>query len=208
MICLHTSHAPTEIQELENSLMREMIFLTILLTVISLSICESSAQLPINQDLLYSGVWADESRSSGTTCSESDTIIDIFIWAWVPQDAGLNYITLRMIYPPGIFEGSRPEFNEFFSELIIVDYGSGGKEWTLLFNQCPSQWVLLFRQAVTVSGTGEISISITGEHSLARDCDFVLQNMNVLNNMSINGPSCDVVSTDQATWGTIKRLLD
>ncbi|MBU8922722.1 MAG: hypothetical protein KOO63_12965 [Bacteroidales bacterium] len=139
-------------------------------------------------------------------CSESDTIIVLYVLAWVPQDAGLNYITLRMVYPPEIFEKSRPEFSEFFSELIVVDYGNGGIEWTLLFSQCPSQWVLVFKQAVTVSGMEEEAVSITGINSLARDCDFVLHGMNVLNNMSINGPSCDVVSTCNTTWGAIKSM--
>lgn len=123
----------------ENSLMRKMKGLTILLILISAPIGKSSAQLPPNQDLFYSGVWADEARSIENVCCESDTAVDLYFWAWVPPDAGLDYITLRMIYPPAIFEGSRPQFNEFFSELIVVDYGSGGIEWTLLFAGCPSR---------------------------------------------------------------------
>lgn len=187
--------------------MRKLNFVLMLLIVVSLPVRESSAQLPPDPDLFYSGVWADEARSLRYACSGTDTIIEICVWAWVPFDEGLNYITLRMIYPPAIFEGSRPVFGEFFSELIVVDYGSGGKEWTLIFDQCPSQWVLVFMQPAAFSGVEETSISITGNHSLARDCGFVLRDMNVLNNLSINGPSCDIVSTDDATWGAVKRLL-
>ncbi|MBN2072131.1 MAG: hypothetical protein JW814_11810 [Candidatus Krumholzibacteriota bacterium] len=167
----------------------------------------SRAQLPPNPSEFYVGTWADEAHLESVVCGDTGTVFQLYTMAWIPSGSGLNYITLRFDFP-GCLDGSaRPVFSEYYLKLIVVDYGTGGTEWTVLFDQCPSGWVLVFRQDIMIIDPDQCGVIIAGEHSLARDCDFVLRDLTVLNDLSINGPGCDPTPTGNGTWGRIKCLM-
>jgi hypothetical protein len=87
-----------------------------------------------------------------------------------------------------------------------VDYGAGGVEWTVFFSGCPSGWTLVFRQTCAILYADPSQITITAVFSLARDCDFVVNGVTVLSNLSINDPGCSFTPTRVSTWGAIKGL--
>jgi hypothetical protein len=49
-------------------------------------------------------------------------------------------------------------------------------------------------------------IGIHGVHSMVRDCTFVLNDVIVLNVLTINDPDCPMVPTVGNTWGSMKSM--
>lgn len=170
------------------------------------SALKCSAQLPPDPGLFYAGIWADSSRTSVDVCGEAGSPFTFHAWAWVPPSRGLTYITLRLLFPSNIELDGRPRFSDDFLELIVVDYGSGGDEWTVLFQGCPSGWTLIFSQDATILDSEESAVVIVARNSLARGCDFLLDGLNVLSDLSVNGPACSGNPAGFTTWGAVKSL--
>jgi hypothetical protein len=49
-------------------------------------------------------------------------------------------------------------------------------------------------------------IGIRGVHSMVRDCTFVLNDVIVLNELTVNDPDCPTVPTAGNTWGRLKIM--
>jgi hypothetical protein len=163
-----------------------------------------AAQPPPDPSAFYAGIYADSARSADCFKGQAGTNFDQFVWAWVPEELGVTYLTYRFVFPANLDLTRRPIFNDLVSRLIIVDFGHGGIEWTVFFDGCPTGWILVFRQTCTILDDTESEIRITEKYSLSRDCDFVLGGLGVLNNLSINEPGCSFTPTRTSTWGAIK----
>ena len=184
-------------------MIRGILFITMLLFASGIS-----AQLPPNPDHHYAGIYADQPRLFDCIGGPAGSGFEQFIWAWIPHTSGLSYITLRFLFPSNVDLSRRPVFNDLMTQLEIVDYGSGGSEWTVLFAGCPSGWVWILSQECTFLDAMESSIRINEPFSLARNCQFVIYDIHVLNNLSLNDPDCTVVSVRESTWGAIKCALE
>lgn len=178
----------------------------ILIITILINACGVSAQLPPNPDHHYAGVYADQTRLYDCISGPAGSGFEQFVWAWIPYDSGLSYITLRFLFPSNVDLSRRPVFNDLMTQLEVVDYGTGGSEWTVLFAGCPSGWVWIFSQECTFLDTVESSVSITEAFSLARNCLFEIHDIHLLNNLSLNDPGCAFVSVRESTWGAIKSI--
>ena len=164
------------------------------------------AQLPPDPGTFYAGIYADSARSADCVLGPAGSSFDQYVWAWVPEELGVTYLTFRFVFPSNLDLTRRPTFNDLVSRLEIVDFGHGGIEWPVFFDGCPTGWILVFWQTCTILDDTESEIRITEEYSLSRDCDFVLDGLGVLNNLSINDPGCSFAPTRTSTWGAIKSL--
>jgi len=182
--------------------MRRKIFCIIVLVYSS----TVSAQQPPDPGSYYAGIYADESRLYNCISGPEGSGFEQYIWAWIPLDTGLNYITLRFLFPSNVDMSSRPVFNDLMTHLEVVDYGPGGVEWTVLFAGCPSGWILIFSQECIFLDTVESSIGLSEPFSFARNCQFVIHDIHVLNNLSLNNPGCIYVPAGASTWGAIKSI--
>lgn len=164
------------------------------------------AQPPPNAGAFQTGVYADSARSADCVAGPAGTEFELFVWAWVPQGTGVSYLTFRFQFPPNLDLSGRPVFDERITRVEFVDFGPGGVEWTTIFDGCPSGWILVFRQACTILDEIESDFTMTEEFCLSRDCDFVLGELNVLNDLSINNPGCSFSPVASSTWGSVKRI--
>ena len=152
------------------------------------------------------GVYADSARSVECVGGSPGTDFRQYVWAWIPDGAGASYLTIRFRFPGNVAFVERPVLNEIVSDLIIADYGSGGVEWNFILSGCPTGWLLLFRQDCTILAEDASEIVISGEFSLARNCDFELDGMGVLNNLRVDTATCTPSPVERSTWGAIKEI--
>jgi len=96
--------------------------------------------------------------------------------------------------------------NALVTNLIITDYGLGGVEWNFILSGCPTGWILLFHQDCTILAGEASEIVMSGEFSLARNCDFELDGMGVLNNLRVDTATCTPSPVERSTWGAIKEI--
>jgi hypothetical protein len=164
------------------------------------------AQVPPDPGLYAAGVYADYFRFAGCINGPAGSGFEHYVWAWVPNDSGLNYLTLRLAFPDNIDLSRKPVFNDDIIHLEVLDFGAGEIEWTALFDQCPVGWVWICRQECIFMDSETSSIMIIEQYSLARNCQFVIHDIYVLNNLEINDPNCTFVSHGVSSWGAIKRL--
>jgi hypothetical protein len=129
------------------------------------------------------------------------------VWAWIPEDTGLVYITLRFDFPPNLNLTSRPTFHELLTELVVSEYSDGTTEWNMLFVECPSGWLEIFTRTCVIIDRHPAVIRIAGEHSMVRDCGFILNDIEVLSDLRINDSECDQISSRGVTWGGMKELF-
>ena len=132
---------------------------------------------------------------------------DMFAWGWVPPGEGLTYVTLRFDFPGNLDMTGRPAFNDLVIDVILVDYDDGTAEWTMLFSECPSGWIELFRQKAVILDTSRSDILIVGDNSMMRDCGFVLNDIEVLAQLAVNDPDCTFVPVETGSWGAVKSLF-
>ena len=125
----------------------------------------------------------------------------------MPAGEGLTYVTLRFDFPGNIDISGRGAFNPLVTDVIILEYGDGSVEWTLLFSECPSDWVWLFGQPAVILDRSRTEIRIDGANSMIRDCSFVLNGIGVLGGVAVNEPGCAAVSAGTGSWGAVKRLF-
>jgi hypothetical protein len=95
-------------------------------------------------------------------------------------------------------------FNPLVVYFIVTDYPGGTVEWNMILADCPSGWIRVFEQQCTLLDDQPSEIRILAAHSMMRDCQFVLNDLTVLNNLRLNDPGCDFVANPTTTWGTVK----
>ncbi len=128
-------------------------------------------------------------------------------WVRMPDELGLAYVTIRFSFPANLDLSSRPVFHDQVSNVIFTDFVDGTSEWNMVFAGCPSGWVKVFSQECVLLDEQPSRIGILGIRSMVRDCDFVLNDVTVLNEIEINDPECTTVSTAAVTWGGIKSIF-
>ena len=174
----------------------------ILLLLTGLS--SASAAEPMSVDKFTVGVYGDDTRSVTCVSGSPGSIFQQVVWAWVPDELGLAYITLRFEFPVNLDLSRRPVFHDLVTDVIFTDYSEGTVEWNMIFDECPSGWIKVFSQEFVLLDEQLSRIGIRGADSMARDCTFVLNDVTVLNELIVNDPDCPVVPAVTATWGGIK----
>lgn len=150
------------------------------------------------------GIYADQTRSVTCVTGPPGDVFEQTAWVYVPNDRGLAYVTLRLEFPPNIDVGNRPVFHDLVSHVIFTDFADGTVEWNMLFNDCPSGWIRIFTQECEFLDDQMSTIGILGDRSLARDCTFVLNGVDVVNELSVNDPGCPAVPVATTSWGGLK----
>ena len=163
------------------------------------------AQPPPDPTTFQAGVYADSARTLDCVGGPAGTAFLQYVWAWSPAGAGATYLTIRFRFPDNVGFAGRPVLNGLVTNLIISDYGSGGVEWNFILSGCPTGWILLFGQDCTILAGEASEIVISGEFSLARNCDFELEEMSVLNDLGVNSGGCTPSPTARSSWGAIKK---
>jgi hypothetical protein len=123
----------------------------------------------------------------------------------VPDDLGLAYVRLRLDVPPNLEPRGHPAFDAAVTRWIVVGYPDGTVEWTLLFAGCPSGWIRLWAQEFAPLDEQPARFGIRAEHSMIRDCEFVLNAVDVVNELTVNDPRCGLVPAAGRTWGSLKQ---
>jgi hypothetical protein len=164
------------------------------------SLAAPSAAAEVFRVGLYGGAGRD------TLCVNADegTVFEYSAWVQVPNDRGLRYVTLRLDLPVQCDFTTRPVFHDLVTDVIFTDFADGTTEWNALFTDCPSGWIRIYTQQVAVLEGGFSLIELVGDRSLARDCDFVLNGVEVANELAVNDPSCEVVAVSGTAWGCFK----
>ena len=157
--------------------------------------------------MFYAGVYADRGRETGCVSGPPGSEFDMYAWGWTPPDEGLTYATLRFDFPDNLDMSARAVFNELVTDVIVVDYDDGTAEWTMLIAECPSGWIELFRQRTVIIDDSISEVSIAADHSMMRDCGFVLNDITVSGPLVINDPECAFVAAGTASWGAVKSIL-
>ena len=164
------------------------------------------AQPPNDAGLFQAGIFGDEARTVTCISGQAGATFSEELWAWVPDDLGLAYITLRFDFPDNLDLSAHPAFNPAISNTIITRYPGGTVEWNLVFADCPSGWILVFDQPCRLLDDQPTEIRILDGYSMMRDCRFVLNALVVLNNFDLNDPGCATVSARSMSWGALKSL--
>lgn len=164
------------------------------------------AQSPPNEDLFQVGIYTDDSRTISCISGPAGTVFEQSVWAWVPEALGSAYITLRFGFPDNIEWMGHPVFNDLVGNVIYTDYVEGTVEWNMLMVDCPSGWIKVFTQEGELLDTEISTIRILAEHSMVRDCTFVLNDVVVLEEFVVNDPGCTNVPVAQTNWDSLKSL--
>jgi hypothetical protein len=180
---------------------------TIFMIVLLLAACGSSpAAEPLSVDEFTVGVYGDDSRLVTCVSGPPGSTFEQVIWAWVPDELGLAYITLRFEFPENLDLSRRPVFHDLVTNVIYTDYSQGTVEWNMIFDECPSGWVKVFAQEFVLLDDQLCRIGIRGANSMLRDCSFVLNDVIVLNQLAVNDPDCPTVSAVTVTWSGLKSM--
>ena len=166
----------------------------------------ASAQPPPNPYIFCVGIYADATRTLECVDGPAGTVFERHAWAWIPEGEELAYITLRFDVPENLDLSARPSFHELVIELIITEFGDHDIEWNMLMVDCPSGWIEVFTQTCVIVDDQPATARIAAEHSMMRSCEFVLHDLEVLNDLGVNDPGCSQTPTDAATWGAVKKL--
>jgi hypothetical protein len=160
--------------------------------------------LPLN--VFTVGVFGDDAREVTCVSGLPGDIFEQVAWAWVPDELGLAYITLRFDFPDNLDLSRRPVFNDLVTNVIYTEFTDETVEWNMIFDECPSGWIRVFTQEFVLLDDQLSQIGIHGVHSMVRDCTFVLNDVIVLNELTINDPDCPMVPTVGNTWGSMKSM--
>jgi hypothetical protein len=172
-----------------------------------LAFSHASAQDPLDPNLFQAGVYGDHDRTVTCISGQSGATFEQVGWAWIPDDLGAAYITLRFEFPANLDFSAHPIFHDLVVDVLVRDYPGSTVEWRMLFEGCPSGWIKVFSQQCILLDDQPSEIRIFGENSMVRDCDFILNDLSVLNNLSLNDPDCQTVSVEVSTWGWIKSIF-
>ena len=174
------------------------LWLAVILAVCCLVAPEAAAEV------FRVGLYGGAGRDTVCVNAAEGTVFAYSAWVQVPNDLGLRYVTLRLDLPAQLDFNSRPVFHDLVTDVIFTDFADGTTEWNVLFNDCPSGWIRIYTQEVAVLEGGFSLIELVGDRSLARDCDFVLNGVEVANELAVNDPSCEVVTVTMTGWGSFK----
>lgn len=150
------------------------------------------------------GIYADEIREITCVTGQADQAFEEIIWAWVPPELELAYLTLRFRHEGNLDLSSHPEWNPDITQVIITDYPEETVEWNLIFANCPAGWVRVFSQTCILLDDQPGQLAILPEHSLARDCFFELHPVQNLNDLLLNDPECTDVRPNPLSLGSLK----
>lgn len=150
------------------------------------------------------GIYADQERTLTCVNGAPGAGFHQHVWAWVPPDTGLAYLTLRFRFPAVLDLTARPALHPQVADLIISEYPPDTTEWNLVLTGCPDDWILVLSQWCVITGDAEGAITILAPHSMARDCRFDLHDLEVLNNLAVNDPACETTDAGAATWSAVK----
>lgn len=178
---------------------------TILAWLLWLGVGAADGGAPARSSPLQVGLYGDDARAVACVTGPAGTVLRQVAWAWVPDDLGLAYVTLRLDVPPNLEPRGHPAFDAAVTRWIVADYPDGTVEWTLLFAGCPSGWIRLWTREFAPLDNLPARFGIRAEHSMIRDCAFVLNEVEVLNELSVNDPRCGLAPADGRTWGVLKR---
>ncbi|MEN8005869.1 MAG: hypothetical protein ABFS42_02595 [Candidatus Krumholzibacteriota bacterium] len=157
---------------------------------------------------VFVGLGGEPDRTITCVSGPPGATFEQVAWAWIPEELGLAYVTLRFVFPTNLDLTSRPVFHAQVSEVIFTEFVDGTSEWNMIFDGCPSGWVRIFTQECVLLDTQPSRIGIVGVRSMVRDCTtFVLNDVAVLNEIEVNDPACAVVSAETVTWGGIKSIF-
>ena len=176
----------------------------ILIVLVITAFGSASAAEPLSVDKFTVGVYGDDARAVTCVSGPPGSTFEQVVWAWVPDELGLAYITLRFEFPVNLDLGRRPVFHDLVTDVIFTDYSEGTVEWNIIFDECPSGWIKVFSQEFVLLDEQLCRIGIRGANSMLRDCTFVLNDVIVLNELIVNDPDCPVVPAVTTTWGGIK----
>ena len=179
----------------------------ILLILVLASAGNTPAQEPLDPDLFQAGIFGDLDRTVTCVSGQAGDSFRQYFWAWVPDDLGLAYITLRLEIPDNLDLSVRPTFHPLVTDFILTHYPDGTQEWNMVFSDCPSGWVQVLDQPCVFFDDQPGEINILADHSMMRDCHFVLNDLTVLNNLHLNDPDCDFVQTSVISWGRAKSMF-
>ncbi len=180
--------------------MRRLVLITLLVLVVS----GVSAAEPVRIESFPVGIYGDDARAVTCVAGPPGTVFQQVAWVYVPDDLGLAYVTLRFDFPTNVDLTSRPVFHDLVNNVVFTDFVDGTVEWNMLFDDCPSGWIKIFTQDCVILDDEMSLIRVVGNHSLVRDCTFVLNDVNVLNQLSINDPDCQNVAAIPTGWGGVK----
>ena len=166
----------------------------------------ASAAAPLSVDNFTVGIYGDDARAVTCVSGPPGSVFEQVVWAWVPDDLGLAYITLRFEFPENLDLSRRPVFHDLVTNVIYTDYSGGTVEWNMIFDECPSGWIKVFSQEFVLLDEQLSRIGILGANSMLRDCTFVLNDVIVLNELAVNDPDCPTVSAVTTTWSGVKSL--
>lgn len=152
------------------------------------------------------GIFGDDARVVTCVSGPPGSTSEQVVWVWVPDELGLAYVTLRFAFPENLDLSSRPVFHDLVTNVILTDYVDGTVEWNMLFDECPSGWVKIFSQEFVLLDDLPSRIEIHGVDSMVRDCTFVLNDVTVLNELTVNDPGCPPVSTANMIWSSLKSM--
>ncbi len=177
-------------------------------TILLFALCFSDgyAREPAAPDVFQVGMYGDDGRDIICVTGAAGATFDQMVWAWIPDDLGLAYITLRFSFPANLQLNGRPVFHDQVFDVIYTDYVSNTVEWNMLFNGCPSGWVKVFTQACTLLNGQPSLVEIQADHSMMRDCTFVLNDVVVLNELVLNDPECATVQAGAMAWSSVKSI--
>ncbi len=179
--------------------MREICFLFLLLLPAS-----GLAESPKTEDVFQAGIYTDDSRTMSCISGPAGTEFEFSVWAWVPEDLGTAYITLRFGFPENVGWVDHPVFSDLVGNVIYTDYVGGTVEWNMLMLDCPSGWIKVFTRQAEILDTEISTIRILSEFSMVRDCNFVLNDLVVLEEFALNDPACTNVPVAQTSWDSVK----
>ncbi|MFT5232504.1 MAG: hypothetical protein ACI9UK_000384 [Candidatus Krumholzibacteriia bacterium] len=151
------------------------------------------------------GLYADDARSITCVTGSAGDQFEQILWAYVPEDLALTYLTVRFRFPENLDLSARPNFNDQIGTVLYTDYVMNTVEWNMIFSGCPTGWVKVFSQPCVLQNSQPARIEILGQNSLTRDCAFFeLNDLVVLNELEVNNPECTAVSARPHRWGTVK----
>jgi len=166
-----------------------------------------AAARPLANGTFLVALYADQSRSITCVSGPPGTTFEQVAWVYVPNDLGLAYVTFRFDFPENVDRTRRPVFNDLVLDAIFTDFSDGTVEWNMLFGGCPSGWIQVFSQECVLLDSQPSRIRIVGDRSLARDCNFTLNGVSAISDLSLNDPECMQVSTVSMIWSRVKTMF-
>lgn len=157
------------------------------------------------------GVFADTEHTLSCLPFGGPAERQMVLWAHLPPDEGLAYVTVRFRFPDNLRFSHPPELHPAARFFIETPFPGGSEEWNIVFDGCPGDWVPVLARAFELLDGEPSVITIAAEHSMLRDCDFTLNDVLVISELSLNDPECQEVSAAPRTWGGLKaryRLPD